>query len=119
MMRTIRILLLPLAMSAALLCSAAMSTSYELAESAELNLSDGASDGFFSSYWNTFYCQIYVTDPACASAAPNPYFGPAWYNFNYGGWGFEDGRGHAHRGHKHHHHHHKHKKCGSGRCGGR
>ena len=119
MMSTIRILLLPLAMSTALWCSTGISSSYELADTANLNLSDGASDGFFTSYWNTFYCSIYISDPACASAAPNPYFGPAWYNFNYGGWGFEDGRGHAHRGHGHRHHGNNGNRCGSGRCGGR
>jgi hypothetical protein len=112
MIKTIRILLLPLAMSAAFWCSTGISTSYELAET-ELNLGDGASDGFFSSYWNTFYCQIYVSDPACASAAPNPYYGPAWYNFNYGGWGFEDG-GLRHREGRDRNHG---GRCGSGRCG--
>ena len=116
MMSTIRILLLPLAISAALWCSSGFSTSYDLADDAELNLGDGASDGFFSSYWNTFYCQVYGCDPACTSAAPNPYFGPAWYNFNYGGWGFEDGRDHEHRAH-HGRKHHKHKKGCGGRCG--
>lgn len=114
-MRSIRILLLPLAISASLWCSSGLST-YDLADNAELNLGDGASDGFFSSYWNTFYCQVVGCDPACTSGALNPYYGPAWYNFNYGGWGFDDdGPSHAHRGHKKHHKHKKH--CGSGRCG--
>ena len=105
MMGIIRILL---ATSIALWGTSASSNSYEL-ESSELNLGDGASDAY--TYWNTFFCQLYPGDPACASSAPNPYFGPAWYNFNYGGWGFEPGRHHEHKAHDKKRKHHGCNKC--------
>lgn len=110
-MSTVRSLILPLLASIALWCSAGISNT---TDTSELNLEDGISDGF-ASYWNTFYCQVYPLDPTCASGALNPYYGPAWYNFNYGGFGFDDRRSHTHRGGGHH------KRNGGcrGGCGGR
>ena len=111
MMSTIRILLLTLATSIALWGTPGFSNTEIANDISDLNLGEGVSDAY--TYWNTFFCQVYPGDPACAASAPNPYYGPAWYNFNYGGWGFDEGRDHEHRGHHKKRHH---RGCGDG-CG--
>lgn len=113
MLSTVRFLVLPLVTSITLWCSSGFSTSIELMNDSELNLGEGAADDY-AGYWNTAYCQMNPVDPTCVTNAPNPYFGPAWYNFNYSGYGFHRGHSHTNHGHKKH----RHSGCRGG-CGGR
>jgi hypothetical protein len=92
-----KITFLAFAACLALWCNAGQSQ--EDYDHSELYLEDGISEGFYG-YWGTFYCLHNPADIVCALSTPQPYFGPAWYNYNYASWGL---------GYDHFHHHSRHR----------